>query len=320
MWLWIAVVVIIYAGGLAFMYAVGLFEFNRVDAEGNPFEEHSAKVIVAAIALVGSLTATVVMLITAILKQSLTQRTERRLFAEHQQNLKLNEQAEERLRNEAAIKGVNLLGTESGQAVSDAQLNGTIMMLSRLGMHSVCVSLTEDERVRSRLLENSLIRIYDSAVESSLDSDREVATKTYASVSQEIAWRKGHMFVPFDSIADKGLLDDHLLWAATVGAGWQLVAAFEKGGNDYHHTELFSRLYSSWKVRPDSKWRRDISAILNYGLQKYPEITVIGFESAGVDFANVRTQVKGCEAVSQQVAELCDALKRAVKGSPKTSK
>ena len=124
------------------LWKIGLLSFSGTEA--------SAKVIAAAISLVGGLMAALMTLLGLVLKQSidlrsiaLQEQTEARVRLESERNSRLAEDAERRLKAEAAIKAVGLLGTSTGQEVADTQRAGVILALGDLDKMALALALVE---------------------------------------------------------------------------------------------------------------------------------------------------------------------------------
>lgn len=90
----------------------------------------SVKAIAAMLALGGTLVTAAVTLLGVLLKHSVAQR-----------NTDLREEAEKRLKLEAAIRAVDLLGTDAGRDSTETQRAGAIFLLSRLGLLGLAVDL-----------------------------------------------------------------------------------------------------------------------------------------------------------------------------------
>ena len=108
-------------------FVVALLQSPLFDFDGT---EPSARIIAAALALVGVLFAAVASVIGVVLKHSLDQRS-----------ADLREQAESRLRLEAGIEALKLLGGGSGNRVSPAQQSGVLLALAHLKMTRLALTL-----------------------------------------------------------------------------------------------------------------------------------------------------------------------------------
>lgn len=106
------------------LWATGFLKFSGNDA--------AAKVVVAVLALFGSLFATTVTLIGLMLKRSFDART-----------LILQTEAEERLKLDTAIKAVELFKSAAG-AASPSESAGALFALVRLGQFHFALALLEE--------------------------------------------------------------------------------------------------------------------------------------------------------------------------------
>jgi len=124
--------IIILAIALGLMKALGLFTI--------PSDEAGAKTIAAALALMGSLLATVVTLVGIVVKYSIDDRNARLAAIEAHRAHELGIEAEQRNRIETAISAVNLLG-ENNKDSTPHQISGAILALVNLGELELAVSL-----------------------------------------------------------------------------------------------------------------------------------------------------------------------------------
>lgn len=104
-----------------------LWIFEYFDFTG---PEASAKIIASTIALVGGLIGSLVTIIGIFLKNSIDQR-----------NANLKEDAERRLKLEAAIQAMKLLSTEAGKDVPLTQRSGVLFTLSQLGLLDLAITM-----------------------------------------------------------------------------------------------------------------------------------------------------------------------------------
>lgn len=127
--------IVILAVSLGTMYALGLFEI--------PTDDPGAKTIAAALALVGTLLATVVTLVGTILKYSIDERNAQREVLESNRAHSLAIGAEQRNRIEIAIRAVELLG-ENNKDATPHQIGGAILALVSLNELELAVSLLSE--------------------------------------------------------------------------------------------------------------------------------------------------------------------------------
>jgi hypothetical protein len=118
----ISIVLISYFVIAVLMLKFGFFEYDKSDS--------SAKLVGASLTLVGCLVTTMVTLFGYIIKLSI----------DHN-NSELQKEAEKRLKLDAAIKAVTLLGTESGGDTSLMQRTGALFALARLGLNDLAIDL-----------------------------------------------------------------------------------------------------------------------------------------------------------------------------------
>jgi len=136
------VVVFVFSLFAGVLWKLDFFSFSGTDS--------SAKIVASAITLVGALIASLMTFVGLILKHSIDQRslalreqTESRERIETERNSNLKEEAENRLRVEAAIQSIQLLSSPSGQDVPATQRAGVILTLGDLEMLSLALSLVD---------------------------------------------------------------------------------------------------------------------------------------------------------------------------------
>jgi hypothetical protein len=144
------------------LWVLGFFEFSGTEA--------SAKIVATALTLGGGLVASMITLIGLILRQSVEQRNAdireeagERLRLEAERNQALQEEAERRLKLEAAIRAVDLLGTDAGGHSCVLQRTGALFTLSNLGMVNLAIDLVcimrQDDLIAARPTASLLSRI-----------------------------------------------------------------------------------------------------------------------------------------------------------------
>jgi hypothetical protein len=150
-------------GGL--LWAMGLFNFSGTDS--------AAKVLVAVLALVGTLFGTMVTLIGLMLKRSMDART-----------LVLQTEAEARLNLDTAIKAVELFKSASGSA-SSAESAGALFALTRLGQAHFALALLEELWPKSQIGSPSAVWVINSCLQSKdLDSGYRAAVALQGNVAR----------------------------------------------------------------------------------------------------------------------------------------
>lgn len=147
---WVVLTVGAFVGVTAVMgglfWAMGLSNFSGTDS--------AAKVLVAVLALVGTLFGTIVTLVGLMLKRSIDART-----------LVLQIEAEARLNLDTAIKAVELFKSASGSA-SSAESAGALFALTRLGQPHFALALLEELWPKDLIQTPSAIWVLNNALRS----------------------------------------------------------------------------------------------------------------------------------------------------------
>ncbi len=115
--------------------------------------EANAKIVGTALTLGGGLVATMVTLIGLVLRHS----TEKR-------NADLRDEAEKRLKLEAAIRAVDLLGTSEGKDSSETQRTGALYSLAHLGSIDLAVDLVYIMRPAGLIGPGATVSVLDLAL------------------------------------------------------------------------------------------------------------------------------------------------------------
>lgn len=157
--------------------ALGLMRFSGLLHVPNSEDETGAKILAAALALVGSVLAAAITLIGTVLKYSIDERTIRLAEVEAARNNALKSEAENRNRIEAAIRAVGLLGYNNQNSTAH-QIGGALLALVSLEEHDLAVSLLHD------LWQSNLASVFVAreVLRKALDTDSENTQTAAAAV------------------------------------------------------------------------------------------------------------------------------------------
>lgn len=137
------------------LWTIGFFDLST-----------DTKVVSSALALVGGLLTTSVTLFGLILRQSMEQRNADLRNAAEQRNADLRDDAEKRLKLEAGIKAVSLLGTQSGDDSSMTQRTGALFTMAHLGLIDLAIDLVRLMRPKELIEATAASSLLDMALSS----------------------------------------------------------------------------------------------------------------------------------------------------------
>ncbi len=140
-------VFLFFACFIMFLWFVGYFDFTGSEAY--------AKIVASTIALVGGFISSLVTSIGVFLKNSLDQR-----------NADLKENAERRLKLEAATQAMKLLSTERGEDVPMTQRSGVLFTLLQLGYLDLVVAMLDQMLSRDRIDASTAVWLINHVLES----------------------------------------------------------------------------------------------------------------------------------------------------------
>lgn len=194
----------------ALLWLTGLFNFTGTDV--------AAKIMVAALTLVGTLFGATITLVGLMLKRSLDAR-----------NLILQTEAEERLKLDTAIKAVELFKSASG-STSTAESAGALFALTRLGQSDFALSLLEQLWPKGLVETPSAIWVINKSLQSMDDGIVELAAQILLSNSELLKDGKGGKSWPRDHdlewsselpfLARKNLLESNIISLLSADFGY----------------------------------------------------------------------------------------------------
>lgn len=225
---------------IALLWWLDFFKFSGTEA--------SAKIVGTALTLGGGLVATMVTLIGLILRQSVEQRNadlreeaEQRMRIEAERNRALQVEAERRLQLEAAIRAVNLLGTDTGGDSSNSQRTGALFSLAHLGLTDLAISLASFMRIDSLIEADPTCALLDMALRSD-----DIQTQGMAS-----EFLRDH--------SDKLLTDAGLVWPDYISLSWPLEL------NYLSRQDAVIGLINAILLRPRKEWKIErLNAFIAY--------------------------------------------------------
>jgi hypothetical protein len=297
----LASVVIVFALFAWILWRFGFFSFSGTDP--------SAKIVAASISLVGGLIGSLITFVGLILKHSIDQRsialqeeTESRERIESDRNNRLAEEAERRLKVEAAIRAVGLLSTSSGQEVPPTQRAGAILTLGDLGMLPLALSLSNQMLQTSTLDAGTACWLFNKALTSrDLDIQEQAAILTNKYVAK--------MLLPGGQAVFPAILLNNEVTSLEVlvrrPASFALIdllmmRSFSQWDPGIFFTVLDS-IHHIWKHDSDDYVRTNTGIALHTFIQAYKPEQTINWES-------------GAQRVSELTEELAEYTKQSLDG------
>jgi hypothetical protein len=161
----VAAVVVVFALFVWALWRFGFFDFTGSDP--------SSKIVAAAFALVGAMFSALVTVVGLVFKHSvdlrslaLQEQAEARARTESERNSRLAVEAEGRLKLEAAIQAVGLLGRRDGGEPPPTQMAGVILTLGDLGMYPLAISLADQMLAAGQLHPGTACWLFNEALAS----------------------------------------------------------------------------------------------------------------------------------------------------------
>lgn len=151
----LSAIVILFGLFTTALWRAGFFNYTGTDP--------SSKVVAATLALVGAFVGALVSIIGVLLKYSIDQQAESRLQIESQRAAALQAEAEQRLKLEAAIRAVELLGSGSGET-TPIQFAGALFALASLDQHELTLSLASELLKVRKLEASAAVSLIDKAL------------------------------------------------------------------------------------------------------------------------------------------------------------
>jgi len=299
---WINGVVVV-ALALFLSFAAILWQFGFFNFDGT---DNSAKIVAAALALVGGLFGSLVTVVTVLVKLSVDQRNadlnaqaQKRLELESERNAALQEEAESRLKMEAAIQAVKLLSGESGKEVPVTQRAAVLFTLVKLDLLDLALTMLANMLERRKIDGSSASWVLSAALESGSSTyQMEAGTILENYPGSFIIDRKNHSRIDLPRA-----IDCH--WDP------QLPVVTREALFEFLTSTLLSRTYSQWDkgffnaliVTLCEAWKQEemtghenlrsgIAGVMNSVLQKYEAGYVIYPPGGAIQIDDIKLAVK----------------------------
>ncbi|HJQ57974.1 MAG TPA: hypothetical protein VJ890_13780 [Vineibacter sp.] len=263
----VAVAILLLFGGV-------LWKLDILNLQGT---SANVKIIAATLALMGALVGSLVTLVGLTLKHSIDQRTfalqletEARRRTESDRNSRLQKEAEDRLKVEAAIRAIGLLSTTSGQEIPPTQKAGVILALSDLGIFPLALSLTDQMLRRTSFDPGTACWLFNKALASKDLDVRQQAARLTAVHVDKMLLKEGRCVFPAilqrDEIAS--LEKDVRQTCVHAQIDLLLLRPFSEWNPDIFAGMLDCLLYA-WKHDEDGDIRADAGAAVRTFLRAF---------------------------------------------------
>jgi hypothetical protein len=287
----VTLVVLTFGAFVLVLWGVGLFDFTGTDA--------SVKIVSASIALVAGLLSSLVSIIGLIFRYSLDQR-----------NIDIREQAEKRLKLEAAIQALGLLSTSTGSPAPQVQCAGALFTLTSLGRYDLSTALTMELLTSNGIDAFSASLILHRAMESGDQRMQEDAIGVFSYCIDKFLTPNGAVELP-DSLSNwRSDLSEYSRRLGTFTLGKLLIARPLSEWTKPYIRTIVSALSLAWiKEEKDDVLKQDIGAILKNVLKIFPDIMgIINHPSQQIDIDDIRSNVAFAKPVSHSIVELVDEI------------
>jgi hypothetical protein len=302
------IVVLLFSIFLAGLWKTGLLSFSGTDP--------SAKIVVAALTLIGSFFAAVVALIGALLKYSIDQQAEGRMQLENQRNERLQKESEHRLKLEAAISAVQLLATNAGNPSPSIQRAGALFTLASLGQHGLTMALTSELLSNGQLEPSTAARLFNQALLGESEHGQHEAISILIDHAEKMLTPTG---VEFPQCLLYGVreLPEYVRGWTPIVLGTLMTArpVSDWRGHIYKVAAILAALAIVWIEEPEGHIKTDAGAILKWVLQAFPDIGTLHHPRMEIDTTGIRLEVATLSPTSQAGIQVTNRLIDWYKGS-----
>lgn len=298
-----------------------LWYLNFFDFTGT---EASAKIVGTALTLGGGLVATMVTLIGLILRHSVENRNadlreeaEKRLKLEGKRNKDLQEEAENRLKLEAAIRAVDLLGTDAGGDSAETQRTGALFTLSHLGMNDLAVDLLYVMRPRELIGPEATTSLLDLALRCEDAQIQERATGFLKDYPESFVVKEGYVWPDYITNNWPSELSYHARENALDGLLEVILFRPKREWSDYSLAGLTATLAIAFRFEQDKRLKGEIAMCLQQLILIYPLDTKLYLPDENLEIEKISKEILETDTdfASEQADELARRLSKWIKES-----
>jgi hypothetical protein len=275
--------------------------------------ESSSKFVAQALTFVGGLVGAIVSILGILLKYSIDRQAEARLAVDSQHAAAMQQEAEKRLKLEAATKVIQLFGTSDGHEAPSTQIAGGLLTLASLGQHELAMVLTADLLQRKRIeastacgvieqaLQQDSEEIQIDAIELLVEHTADMLTPSSLEIPMSILnWDlklsehvRGWAPIVLGDIMTKRPLSDWLTKDYTPDANTALAA-----------------LALGWLHEPNSRLKNDVGAVLDCLLRAFPDSGELFHPKETIDTDKIRAELTAAHSSNAQVNDVLARLNK----------
>lgn len=310
---WLSATSVTAGGIIAAFVAFGVILY-ATDALVFTGTDPSSKVVSASLALIAAFLAAVVTLVGILLKHTIDRHAEIRLVIESQRNELMAREAEDRLKLEASIRAIQLLGTAAGTPTLPTQRAGALMTLSSLGQHSLAIGLTAELLERGEIDARAATHVLDGALRT--DDSSIQADAVYILISQvgKFLTATGYE-LPAAIMRSPSEQPAHVRrWLPDIVAGILLARPITEWQQPQFRTcpnGLLAILGLAWQHETDSVAKRDLGVIIREVVPLF-SLTFLGrltIFSGEINILQIHADAKSERPATDTVVRLVDRIR-----------
>jgi len=286
---------------IVLVFGVFTFVLWRAHFFTQTASDSSSKLVAQALTLVGGLVGAIVSILGILLRYSMDRQTEAR-----------QQEAEDRLKLEAATRVIQLFVNGDGRQAPATQIAGGLLTLSSLGQHSLALVLTADLLRREKIdgstacevigqaLQQNSEEIQISAISVMVNYPAAMITDNGVEIPKPILnWECKKLCVYVREWAPVALGD---IMTKRPLATWREQYPYDAYG-------AIGALALGWLHESDPQMKYDIGVILNCLLDAFPDSGVLFHPLEAIDTDKIRLEVKDLQSPRSQVRDVVERLK-----------
>ena len=295
-------VLVLFAGLIAIMWRLDFFSFTGTDP--------SSKIVVGALALVGSFMGAAVSVVGILLKHSIDQQTESRLKSELRRTAVLEREAEQRLKLEAAIRALELFCTSSGSPSPVIQRDGALFTLASLDQHELTLALTADMLRKGELAAGTASSLLNQALLRGNNSIQIQAITVLDDNATKLLTAQGVDIPACLENWDSRLSDYVREWAPIVLGKMMIARPAHEWSDKYpsYRNTIIAILAIAWMEEKDERLKHDVAGILSGVINAFPTLGPLFHPRGKLDIEDIRAKVASHPPYSSQVEEVVNRL------------
>jgi len=281
------------------LYEVGFFQFSGTDP--------SSKVVAAALALVGGFVTSAVSIIGILLKHSIDRQAENRLELEARRVAALQWEAEQRLKQEAAIRAVQLFSTGTGAAAPNIQRNGALFALTSLGQYDLTLSLVAELLNNETIDPTTAVNLIERALQSGQDVVQNRAADLLLAYAKSMSTPR--VVLPESIVSLDSNLPVHVQESVPIALAKMIVARPLRKWDKSEATRIIVALAGNWIRLDEGYTKSDVGAILSKILQAFPDQDLVSHPTMTISLDAIRRDTADSKAHSFAAQQICEELR-----------